>query len=253
MKLKNIIIIGASQGIGEALVREYASKGAVVVMLSRNVEAMKQIADEIKRTGGKAYYHRCDVTDRAQIRDGIMYAKKTLSQFDLVLYNSGIGEPGWIQNFDSGRLEAVMAVNLFGLAYTIEVVTPIMIKQGKGIIAGISSLADVRGYPGSASYGISKTAATHFLESARVELRGKGIRVITIRPGWVQTAINAKNDFPMPFTVSPQYAAKKIRRGIARRRSTIQFPFPVVLASRFAHMLPNFLFDRLIPRLRKIP
>lgn len=251
--LRNVVIIGASQGIGEALVREYARIGATVVMLSRNVEGMKRIADAVKQDGGKAYYHRCDATDRDSVHDGIAYAKKTVNRIDLAIYNAGTGSPEWIKDFSGQKFDDVMKVNASGMAYLLEALVPVLRKQGGGVIAGVSSLSDVRGYPGSVSYSASKAALTNLLESARIELKPLGIRVITIRPGWVRTALTDRNEFAMPFIIGTDRAARIIRKGIARGRRRIEFPFPVVLVSRLARVMPVRLFDWLIPKLRKIP
>ena len=251
--VKNVVIIGASKGIGEALVREYSDTGAAVVMLSRDIAALKELADSIKARGGKAYYQRCDVTDREQVREALAYAKKNLGRLELVIINSGIGQPEWMKDFDSSLFKETMAVNAFGVAYVLEFLIPLLRKQAGGIIAGVSSMADVRGYPGSASYCASKAAMTRLLESARVELKGDNIPVITVRPGWVRTGMTIKNEFKMPFILDAGRAAKKIRIGIEKKKRVVQFPLPVLVMSHVAQILPPFLFDWIMVRLRKMP
>ena len=246
MPIQNILILGASRGIGRALAIEYAARGCALALAARDVDALRELTRELGKLGGKIVYHRCDVTDRAQVHATVEHAKKALGRIDLAILNAGVGEPGWVDGMDAGRVETVFGVNTLGIVYALEALVPVMKKQGGGVIAGVSSLADARGYPGSAAYCASKAAASTFLESARIELRGSGIRVVTVRPGFVRTDMTAKNEFHMPFLLEPAKAARIIRRRIAMGLSIVQFPWPVVFATRVARIAPNFLFDRLL-------
>ena len=244
--MKSVLITGASRGIGRALALEYSSKGASVVLLARNVDALRELTHEIKARGGTAYYQRCDVADIEQMRAAVAYAKKCLGRVDLAILNAGAGAPEWMDEFSTATLRGVYDANLFGLAHGLEFLIPLMRKQGGGVIAGVSSLADARGYPGSAAYCSSKAAASTLLESARIELHPFGIRVVNVRPGFVRTDMTAKNEFYMPFLLETERAARIIRRRIAMGCSVVQFPLPVALATRFIRLLPNWLFDRMI-------
>jgi short-subunit dehydrogenase len=239
----NVVLIGASQGIGKSLAFEYASTGAKLVLLSRNIEAIKEISDKINSTGGQSFYKECDVSSPGQVKEGIEFAVNTLGTIDTAIINSGVGSPEWMDNFTSEEFKRVYGVNIFGLAHAFECLLPIMKKQGYGKIAGVSSMADSRGYPGSAAYCSSKAAASIFLESARIQLKKFNIRVISVKPGFVRTAMTDKNEFYMPFLMKPEKAARIIRKGIDRGRSVVQFPFPIVLLTWFVRFLPNWIFD----------
>jgi short-subunit dehydrogenase len=247
---KNVIIFGASQGIGEALAYEYASNGANLVLLSRNEEAIQRIAEEIDSKGGKAYFKKCDVSIFEQVRGGIDYSIEKLGSIDIAIINSGISIKQWVKDFKSEDFMKVVETNTFGIAYALECLIPIMKKQGYGKIAGVSSLADVRGYPGSSGYSASKAAASRLLESARVELKKCNIRVITVKPGFVKTAMTDKNEFYMPFMQQPDKAARIIRKGIAKGKSIVQFPFGTIILTKIAKYTPNWLYDPALRILR---
>ncbi len=240
---KNVVIFGASQGIGKALTYEYARPGSRLVLLSRNEEGIKNISAEVTTGGSECYYKSCDVTKKEDVKSGIEFALSKLGSIDLAIINSGMGGPNWMANFSSDDFVKMFEVNTFGIAYALEFLITIMKKQGYGTIAGVTTLADVRGYGGSASYSASKAAASILLEAARVELKKDNIHVVTVRPGFVKTAMTDKNEFKMPFLMQPDKAARIIWRGIEKRKSIVQFPFPIVNATRIIKNLPNWLFD----------
>lgn len=250
-KEQNVIIFGASQGIGEALAYEYALHGANLVLLSRNVEAIKRIAEEIDSKGGKAFFKKCDVSLFADVREGIEYSLSKLETIDIAIINAGISIKQWMKDFKSEEFKQVVQINTFGIAHALECLIPIMKKQGYGKIAGVTSLADVRGYPGSSGYSASKAAASRLLESARVELKKFNIRVITVKPGFVKTAMTDKNEFYMPFMIQPDKAARIIRRGIAKGKSIVQFTLGTVVLTKIAKYAPNWIYDPALRILRK--
>lgn len=251
-KHTNIVIFGASQGIGKALAYEYAAQGASLVLFSRNEESLKSIANELTAKNKKCVYQKCDITSKEEVKAGIDFSLRHLGSIDLVIINSGVGGPNWMGVFKADELIKVFEVNTFGIAYALEFIIPIMKQQGYGTIAGVTSLADVRGYGGSSSYSASKAAASILLESARVELKKDNISVVTVRPGFVKTAMTDKNEFKMPFIMPPEKAAKIIRKGIDKRKSIVQFPFPIVNATRIIKNLPNLLFDWAMGKARPV-
>ena len=114
----------------------------------------------------------------------------------------------------------------------------------RGTFVGIASIAGFRGIPGSGAYSASKAAAIGYLESLRVELRGSGIAVVTICPGYVATPMTAANPYRMPFLMQPDVAARKIARAIAARKRFYVLPWQMALAGRALRMLPRPLYDR---------
>lgn len=248
---KNVLIIGASQGIGKALAETYASAGANLFLLSRNLNAIEEISYKLNSSGHQCSFMQCDISIYEDVKRGIEFALNKLGTIDLAIINAGVGSPEWMKNFKSEVYKKILSINAFGIAHSLEFLIPVMIRQGYGTIAGVSSLADVRGYPGSAGYDSSKAAASVLLESARVELKPLNINVITVRPGFVKTAMTAKNEFYMPFLMSTEKAAKKIMRGISKRKKLVQFPLFTVMLTKIAKFTPNFIFDPLMRMGRK--
>lgn len=246
---KCVLITGASQGIGEALAYEYSKEGDTVVLLARNKEAIKKISDEINSKGGKAFYKRCDVSDLEQMKSSVDFTLEKMGRIDTAILNAGIGNPETMETFNSEDFKRVVSINTFGIAHGLECLIPVMRKQGGGIIAGVTSLADARGYPGSASYCASKAAATVLLESARLGLKKFGISVVTVRPGFVKTEMTSKNEFKMPFLWNVEKAARFIYKGIEKKKSRVQFPFFTVNLTRMVKNVPNWIYD---PALRKL-
>ncbi|MCI0449149.1 MAG: SDR family NAD(P)-dependent oxidoreductase [Chlorobi bacterium] len=242
-KYNNVVIFGASQGIGKALAFEYAKHGCNLVLLSRNENSLMKITEKINSSGGKCFYKKCDVTIKDDVKTSIEFALSSLANIDLAIVNSGLGGPNWMDEFSSSDYIKSFEVNTFGIAYALEILIPIMKKQGYGTIAGVTSLADVRGYGGSSSYSSSKAAASILLEAARVELKKDNIKVITVRPGFVKTAMTDKNEFKMPFLMQPEKAAGKIYRGIEKGKSVVQFPWTIVLGTRIVKIIPNWIYD----------
>ena len=247
-----VLLIGASRGIGRAIALEFANAGYNLCLLSKNAEGIKLLAAEIESAGHKCFFQACDVSDYEQVKSGIEFAHSSLGSIDIAIINSGIGHPEWMSSFSSKGYKEIMGVNAFGIAHSLEFLIPIMRRQGYGKIAGVTSQADCRGYVGSSAYASSKAAASLLLESARVELQPAGISVITIRPGFVKTEMTDKNEFKMPFLQTTTKAARLIRRGIEKNKSIIQFPFPIVWATRIIKNMPNWLYDRLLRMGRKV-
>ncbi|MEO8513641.1 MAG: SDR family NAD(P)-dependent oxidoreductase [Ignavibacteria bacterium] len=242
-KFKNAVIFGASQGIGKALALEYAKDDTTLLLLSKNEKGIAELSGEITAKGKICYYSYCDISKKDDVAKGIKFAVEKLGAIDLVIINSGVGLKNWMENFSSDALLRMIEVNTFGIAHVLEYLIPIMKKQGYGTIAGVSSLSDIRGYSGSTSYSASKAAASILLEGARIELKEFNIKVVTVRPGFVKTAMTDKNEFKMPFMMQTDKAARIIKRGIEKGKSIVQFPFFTVNATRLIKFLPNWLFD----------
>src|SRR5262249_56815547 len=121
--------------------------------------------------------------------------------------------------------------------------SPHMVASQKGHLVGISSIAGYRGLPTSAAYSASKAALSIFLESIRVDLRARGIKVTDIRPGFIDTPLTKKNRFPMPFLLPADEAARRIVRAIDRDKRVYTFPWPMALAIQVIRWMPAWLYD----------
>ncbi|MCL5990493.1 MAG: SDR family NAD(P)-dependent oxidoreductase [Bacteroidetes bacterium] len=243
---QRVLITGASSGIGRALSVEYGRRGADVLLLARNEEQLYITKEMLESKGGSGFVKVCDVTIQENMNSAVEFALKTFGGIDIAILNAGIGGSENIDGMNIDTFKYMYEVNIFGIAYGVTAVLPLMKKQGSGKIVGIGTLADARGLPGSSAYSSSKAAMSNFLESARIELKKFGIKVITVKPGFIKSNLTDKNDFYMPMLMEADKAAKIIVKGIKKNKSTIKFPKTIILGSFIAKVLPVPLFDWLI-------
>jgi short-subunit dehydrogenase len=246
---KTVLITGASRGIGKHVAFEFAKRGYNVVLCARNMDLLEQNVAEITASGGTATAIKCDTTSEAEMRELIRITLETYGAIDIAILNAAIGNSLRFSDHSETLFREIIETNLMSVVNAIAILTEVMKKQGHGTIAGVSSLADKRSIPGSAPYMASKAALTLLLEAAEIELRPLGIKVITVRPGFVATDMTSKNVFPMPFLMSPEKAAKIIVRGIERGKRHIAFPFMSAVGSALMHLVPRWLW-RIVFRVR---
>ncbi|MBM2813299.1 MAG: oxidoreductase, short chain dehydrogenase [Ignavibacteria bacterium] len=244
--VKTVFITGASRGIGRALALEYAKKGSLIVLSSRNTEDLNKVKSWISSNGGTCHTIHCNVASLDEMREAANQAKKLLGNIDLAILNAGFAESFLFSKSNPESLVKIFEVNVFGLANGLSCLVPIMLEQGGGTIAGVGSLAESRGIPGNAAYCASKSAAGHLLEAARCELAPKNIKVMTIKPGFVRTEMTSGNQFNMPFLIDPDEAAKIIVKGIEKEKRIIAFPLIMSLFSYFGKSVPAALFDLIL-------
>ncbi len=243
---KNILITGASTGIGKALAENLADFNCNLFLLARRIELLNQIKDELNNKPAKIYCIQNDVGNKESVATAYKEIKTKVDKIDLAILNSGVGYRMKVENYDSTLAVNTFNTNFMGIVYWVEELLPEFMQNKSGIIAGVSSLADNRGYSGSGFYCASKAAASIYLEGLRVELKKYGIKVITVKPGFVKTPMTDVNEFKMPFLMPADKAAKIILKGIKKEKRIIQFPFPTVIASKLIGLMPNFLYDYLI-------
>ena len=128
-----------------------------------------------------------------------------------------------------------------------------MRERGEGRLVGIASVAGIRGLPGAGAYSASKAAAIAYLESLRVELHGSGVRVVTIAPGYIDTPMTAVNDYPMPFMLPADEAARRFARAIDAGTGYTVIPWQMGVVAKLLRLLPNPLFDRVFARAGRKP
>jgi short-subunit dehydrogenase len=165
---------------------------------------------------------------------------------DIVIANAGIsvGTSGGDAE-DLAVLDRVLRVNVVGLAATLQPFVAPMRARRAGVLAGIASVAGIRGLPGAGGYSASKAGAIAWLESLRVELAGTGVAVVTVCPGYIDTPMTRVNRYPMPFLLSADEGARRIARVIDRRRSLAVVPWQMAIVAWFMRRLPNRVYDAL--------
>ncbi len=242
---KNIIITGASTGIGKALAEEIANYNCNLFILARRLELLEEIKTKLNDKPANIYCIKNDVGDKDSVIESYKQITEIASKIDIAILNSGVGFRMTVEEYDSSLANKTFNTNFMGIVYWIEQLLPDLMERKSGIIAGVSSLADNRGFSGSGFYCASKAAASIYLEGMRVELQKYGIKVITVKPGFVKTPMTDVNEFNMPFLMSAEKAAKIIIKGINKEKRIIQFPLPTVIGSKIVGLIPNFLYDYL--------
>ncbi len=240
---KSILITGASGGIGYEIARILSKEKCNLALLSRNFAKLQQFASEYKNSDNIILPIQCDVSKKEEVDSAINKIMETFGGIDIAILNAAIGIRMDAENFSAEAGEKIYRVNLIGNLYFLEKLIPHFIEKKGGIIAGVSSQADVRGFPRSGFYNSSKAAFTRLLESLRIELKDYGIKVITVRPGFVKTPMTEKNEFYMPLIMSAEKAAKIIVDGIRKEKRKIQFPFLIIAGTNLLNLLPDSLFE----------
>jgi short-subunit dehydrogenase len=238
------VITGASSGIGQALAQVLAAEGARVGLVARRREALEELAAEIGRAGGTAAVAAADVGDRPAVVAAIHELAARLGPVDLLVANAGVGAPTRLEPFSVAEVEKMFRVNTLGVVYAIEAVLPEMLRRGRGHLAAVSSLGAYKGLPGESGYCASKAAVNTFLEGLRIQLRGRGVAVTTVCPGFVRTPMTSVNEFHMPFLLEADEAARRIVRALRRRRKVFDFPWPTALLMRLTRWLPDWVMAR---------
>lgn len=248
---QRIFITGASSGIGEALARHYAGRGAVLGIAARRGPQLQALADTL---GTEVCAYALDVTDHAALARAAQDFIARHGVPDIVIANAGIsaGTRGEL-SADIAVLTKIMQVNLLGLAATLQPFVAPMRERGSGTLVGIASVAGLRGLPGAGAYSASKSAAITWLESLRVELHGSGVDVVTVCPGFVATPLTAVNRNPMPFLLEAPEAARRIASAIDSKTRFAVIPWQMRLVFFFLRRMPNRLYDRLFARAPRKP
>jgi len=240
---KVVLITGASTGIGKALAQQLIKENCNLILLSRRSELIEEYLHQSPTTNHQPLIIKCDVGNKNEVAGAYKLIIEKFGKVDIAILNAGVGHTVTVENYNSRFAEETFGANVFGIVYWVEQLLPEFVKRKEGIIVGISSLADNRGYSGSGFYGASKAAASIYLEGLRVELKRYGIKVITVKPGFVKTPMTNQNKFKMPFLMMPDEAAHIIIDGIKKEKRVIQFPRQMVLLTRLVGLLPGSLYE----------
>ena len=240
---QKIVVSGASSGLGLALARHYLERGATVAAFARRGELLQALATEFP---DKVYCYALDVCDAHAVQRAAGDFMSRAGVPDVVIANAGVSV-GTLTEYaeDIDAFRQVMDINVLGMVKTFQPFVTEMRDAGQGTLVGIASVAGFRGLPGASAYSASKAAAISYLESLRVELRGSGVKVATICPGYIRTPMTAVNSYPMPFILDADEAAKRMARVIQRQAAFSVIPWQMGLVGRALRLLPRGLYDRL--------
>ncbi|MEX5746643.1 SDR family oxidoreductase [Massilia sp. X63] len=239
-----VFITGASSGIGAALAREYAARGACLGLLARRRALLEELVAGLPHPERHRIY-AVDVLDRDALAGAAADFIAAKGGADIVIACAGISHgtlterPGDLPVFD-----AVFATNVNATVSTFApFIATMKAQQGPRRLVGIGSVAGVRGMRGAGAYCASKAAVHSYCESLRLELRGTGIKVVTIAPGYIDTPMTRNNRFPMPFLMPAERFAAQAADAIARGARYRVLPWQMGLVAKLLRLLPNALFD----------
>lgn len=246
----NILITGASSGIGRALAKHYSNQNVNLFLCGRNSQALNDFKTSHLENKANIFIKVLDVADKEAASSWIKDIERS-HNIDLVIANAGIsaGTSGGLEA--DQQIRKIFDINLYGVLNIINPIVNYMKDRKSGQIAIVSSLAGFRGLPSSPAYSASKAAVRVYGEGLRGNLSQFGIKVNVICPGYVETPMTAVNDFYMPFLMKVDKAAKKIAKGIKKNKSRITFPFPLYFVVWFLSILPPSLTDKLFANLPK--
>lgn len=183
----NIVITGASKGIGKAIAHEFASHGHNLILCSRNGVALYKSVEELQ-------LHYPAVTIKATPFDLSTQAKEFGAwvlqlgiEIDVLVNNAGLFEPGSVHNEPEGILENQMATNLYSAYHLTRTLLPGMMEKKSGHVFNICSIASLHAYKNGGAYSISKFAMNGFSKNLREEMKEYGIKVTAVYPGAVLT------------------------------------------------------------------
>lgn len=221
----HVVITGASSGIGKALAWELAMRGACIGMISRRKTLLDEVASEISTTGAKVLACTADCGVPGEMDAAVRYAEATHGPVQTMIACAGVGYP---TDMDLGNLHQTaetFQTNVMGVIHALRSVLPGMLDRKQGHLAAVSSLGAFKGFPGESAYCASKAAVNTFMEGMRIRLRGTGVRVTTLCPGFVKTPMTDINDFPMPFLINAAEASRRMVRALEKNQAIACFPW----------------------------
>ena len=250
-----VFITGASGGIGQALAERYRRAGWRLALVARRTDAIADWARQCGLHDSDWRAWRADVADIDSIVTAGRHCIEAQGLPEVVIANAGISIG--MDSADRADLDVMaqtFATNNTGLAATFHPFIEAMRRRGSGRLVGIASVAGIRGLPGHGAYCASKAAVIAYCESLRGELRGSGVRVVTICPGYIDTPLTRQNRYSMPFLMPADRFADRAFVAIEAGASYRVIPWPMGGVAKLLRLMPNALFDRLLagrPRKRR--
>lgn len=235
-------VTGASTGIGREIALQLAAAGVKVAVSARS-------ADKLNNMGVNIFPFPLDVTDAEAAQETQAMIEQTVGPINLTVFAAGTYSEVAATEIDPKLFASIMSTNYLGTVNCLSAVLPKMLARKQGHISWIASVTGYRGLPKASAYGPTKAALISLAESLKPELDQHGITISVINPGFVETPMTAKNDFPMPFLMQPQDAAARTITDLAQKKFEITYPLRLVTILKFARLLPYSLYFWLIKKL----
>lgn len=248
--MKRVFITGASSGLGAALARQYAERGATLGLVARRRDLLENLVAGLPNADRHRLY-ALDVNDHAALHAA---AADFLAEFggaDIVIANAGVSYGTLTDREEDLPVFArILATNVTAMVATFAPFIPAMSMQAQAgartcRLVGIASVAGIRGLPGAGAYSASKAAVISYCESLRVELRKTGVKVVTIAPGYVDTPMTQINTYPMPFMLPAETFARHAAKAIDAGTSYAVIPWQMSIVAKLLRLLPDGIYDRL--------
>jgi len=248
---KNILVTGASSGIGRQLAREFAAKGSNLALCARRTDRLEELKAELegRHPGITVAVRALDVTDAAAVFDVVKAFREDLGRLDRVVVNAGLGKG---QPLGTGRFDANLQTaqtNFVGALAQIEAAMEVFREQGEGHLVVISSVSALRGMPRNlTTYAATKAGVASLAEGLRAELlRSKGNRIVvsTIFPGYIRSEMNEKLKKQPAFMVDTETGTRAIVAAIEKEKATARVPsWPWVPLGAFLKVAPLRVVSR---------
>lgn len=235
---KRYWLVGASEGLGREVAHCLSRAGAEVIVSARSEDRLKELVAELP---GKASYITVDVSERAAVEA----AAKQAGVLDGIVYLAGVYWPMKAQEWDNEKADLMGEVNFLGASRVVGSVIKDMVAKNAGHIVLVGSLSGFRGLPGAIGYCSSKAGMMALAESMQADLRTSPIEVQLINPGFIKTRLTEKNDFNMPFIMSPQDAAKEVFEHMNTGTFKKSFPMMFSWVFRLSQFMPDWMYYRL--------
>ena len=249
MKSPTVLLTGAARGIGRGTAFALAEKGCRLGLIDRDAVLLEGVASELRAKGAAVAHASADVTDRESLVEAVRSLEANVGPTGVLVACAGIGGLTKVPDLDLDGLKAMLAVNVVGVAHSIDAVLPGMIARGDGHLVGVSSVAGYRGLPWMASYSASKAALSAYLEALRPALKLRGITITTACPGFVRTSLTRDTPFRKPVKMmEPEQAGRQIARAALRRPRNCVFPMSTSIGMSFLRHLPDPVFDWMMDR-----
>lgn len=246
-----VLITGASSGLGREMARQLAERGWRIAITGRREAELRATARQVESVGGECLVLVGSVAEPETVKRHYATIRGQWAGLDWAILNAGVGDSTDARDLRADEYHRILATNVGGAVNWLEVVLPDMVEAGRGTIAGISSLAAWRGLPKAGAYSASKAALAILLESARVDLRGTGVEVVTVCPGFIKNGNTSPGaEGGKPFVLELEDGVRRILAGIDGKKRTVHFPWPLSHFMKYVvRNMPDRFYDWLVSRL----